>query len=287
MYLNQFAYFSQVVLNTASQNRCGANFSSVKNWRKGNLFGKRSMNSGGAGPSGHRQGRHPKGLKGREIGLFYAQRNRKRFAQDFSDTGDTSDNSISILQEFFANKRIVPKYDFIPNNSQVIQCQVSVSGMGHQFLSAIASGSSKREAKHKAAKGLLDKLDPEEVAKFCTFHTQRQKEKRENNTQRGKVHYKRDFIDISSDQLKEVENITQLLNENAVDVKDNAFFGTIDYESEFMKSYRGNLKDNAASTSNTNNVQSKEVESWEMLEEAPVDPSVESTKPTKSKFENL
>jgi hypothetical protein len=90
-------------------------------------------------------------------------------------------------------------------------------------------------------------------------------------------------IDISDEQLREVKNISSLLDENATDVKANAFFGSIDYESEFMRSYRGNLDDNAASASNVKNTESEEVESWEMREEATLDPIVESTKPPKSK----
>ena len=91
----------------------------------------------------------------------------------------------------------------------------------------------------------------------------------------------RDFIDINREQLKEVEKISRLLDENAHDVKDDAFFGKIDYQSEFMKSYHFNLDENAASAK-LGAAESEEVESWEMLEEAQPDP-IEETTQTPSK----
>ena len=94
---------------------------------------------------------------------------------------------------------------------------------------------------------MLNRLDPREVAKFerfpqrpseglkgrrppeglkgreiGLFYAQKQKKKAAQSS--------RDFIDISNEQLKQVENISRLLDENALDFKDDAFFGAIDYD---------------------------------------------------------
>ena len=202
-------------------------------------------------------------------------------------------DSVSLLQEYYAKKGIIPKYepvapeDFRRSVISAFKCRVTVGD-----ISAIGSGPNKKDAKHKAARELLDKLDPTEVAKFLKppknvvnrhpdglkgreigmFYAQMSKQKKAQN---------RDFIDINREQLKEVEKISRLLDENAHDVQDDAFFGKIDYQSEFMKSYHFNLDENAASAK-LGTAESEEVESWEMLEEAQPDP-IEETTQTPSK----
>ena len=204
-------------------------------------------------------------------------------------------DSVSLLQEYYAKKGIIPKYepvapeDFRRSVISAFKCRVTVGD-----ISAIGSGPNKKDAKHKAARELLDKLDPTEVAKFLKppknvvnrhpdglkgreigmFYAQMSKQKKAQ-----KVAQNRDFIDISREQLKEVEKISRLLDENAHDVQDDSFFGRIDYQSEFMKAYHFNLDENAASAKMQTEAEaeSEEVESWEMLEEAQPDPIEETT----------
>ena len=214
-------------------------------------------------------------------------------------------DSVSLLQEYYAKKGIIPKYepvapeDFRRSVISAFKCRVTVGD-----ISAIGSGPNKKDAKHKAARELLDKLDPKEVAKFLKppknvvnmvnrprppdglkgreigmYYAQMSKQKKAQ-----KVAQNRDFIDISREQLKEVEKISRLLDENAHDVQDDSFFGRIDYQSEFMKAYHFNLDENAASAKMEmeGEAESEEVESWEMLEGAQPDP-IEETTPNPSK----
>ena len=206
-------------------------------------------------------------------------------------------DSVSLLQEYYAKKGVIPKYDVLPVAPADIRHFAFKYRVTVGDVSAIGSGSNKQDAKHKAARELLDKLDPKEVAKFLKppknvvnmvnrprppdglkgreigmFYAQMSKQKKAQN---------RDFIDINREQLKEVEKISRLLDENAHDVQDDAFFGKIDYQSEFMKSYHFNLDENAASAK-LGTAESEEVESWEMLEEAQPDP-IEETTQTPSK----
>ena len=216
-------------------------------------------------------------------------------------------NSVSILQEFYAKAGKIPRYDLTSTEDarsrpsahyqKRVNYEVSVDN-----ITATGSGYGKREAKEKAARALLNRLDPREVAKFerfpqrpseglkgrrppeglkgreiGLFYAQKQKKKAAQSS--------RDFIDISNEQLKQVENISRLLDENALDFKDDAFFGAIDYESEFMRAYRGNLDINAA-TSKSTDIESEEVDSWEMLEGAPsASTTAEATAmPSRSKY---
>ena len=207
-------------------------------------------------------------------------------------------NSVSILQEFYAKDGIIPKYDLIStaSNGDSFKYEVTV---GSQV--ATGSGFNKREAKAKAAQALLNRLDQRELSRFEQFPQRPFKERpfkerppkglkgREiglyfAHKQKMKKANHRDFIDISNEQLKQVENISRLLDENALDFKDDAFFGAIDYESEFMKSYLGNLDVNAAS-SKKKDFETEDVDSWEMLEEAPKETlAKESVEPSRSKY---